>query len=200
MRIKKDIVMSEESKQEAKAICDNFEDFTDGVRVLMLIHRSKDGAKNSTRHQRMVVTRDSKNFEETLAEFLDEKKRSKNNLRIYSTVNNRSLKKSVMDFKIRQIEVDYSPDDVFNDFYLSIKNRFISCIMQPKNRNQSFFLMDIDNPMTLDMALAKISKFKEIYVVLQYPTKNGWHIVTKPFNPNIIDIPVNKDGLLLLSF
>jgi hypothetical protein len=200
MRIKKDIVMSEESRQEAKAICDNFKDFIDGVRVLMLIHRSKDGAKNSTRHQRMVVTKDSKNFEETLAEFLDEKKRSKDNLRIYSTANSRSLKKSVMDLKIRQIEVDYSPDDVFNDFCLSIKNRFISCIMQPKNRNQGFFVMDIDNPMTLDMALAKISKFKEIDVVLQYPTKNGWHIVTHPFNPNIIDIPVNKDGLLLLSF
>lgn len=200
MRIKKDIVISNESKQESKEICNYFEGFTDGIRILMLIHRSKDGAKNSTRHQRMIMTKNSREFEENLSTLLEEKKKSKDSLRIYSTVNSRNLKKSVMDFKIRQIENDYSPDEVFNCFYLSIENRFISCLMQPKNRNQSFFVMDIDRPMTLDIALSKISKSKEINIVLQYPTKNGWHIVTMPFNPNIIDIPINKDGLLLLSF
>jgi hypothetical protein len=75
--------------------------------------------------------------------------------------------------------------------------------MRPTSRAESFFVFDIDAPMTLDEALGVFERSGcSDVIVKQYPTKNGWHIVTKPFNYTTLDMPISmsKDGLILLKF
>lgn len=203
-REKKPLAYTQEAIQEASAITDDFKDFTDGFRVLLLIHRSKDGATHSSRHERMLFSSNIKEFEETLAFLLEE--RSKHifpGLRIYSTANSRDLRKSIQLFKHAILDIEMQDDNVLSDFYLSIKSRFASCLMRPASRSSSNFIFDIDDPMTLDEALKifEDSGFTD-KIIKQYKTKNGWHIVTEPFNYTklISQIPFHKDGLLLLKY
>ncbi len=201
---KKPIAYTVEAIQEAKAIFDDFEEFTDGLRVILLIHRSKDGATHSSRHERMMFTRDKDEFKETLAFLLEERtKHPLQNLRVYSTVNQRNLQKAIRAFKVDQLEMDYQNEQVQSDFYTAIKSRFASCLMRPTSKKTSYFVFDIDKPMTLDEALGIIDRsgFSDT-IVKQYATKNGWHIVTLPFNHTKLEkeIPFHRDGLLLLKF
>ncbi len=152
----------------------------------------------------MLFTQNKKEFQETLAFLLEERsKHPLHGLRVYSTVNARDLKKAVRAFKTDQLEIDYHGDQVMMDFYTAIKGRFASCLMRPGSKSESFFVFDIDDPMTLDQALGIIDRsgFSD-EIVKQYPTKNGWHIVTKPFNYTQLteQLSFHKDGLLLLSY
>lgn len=203
-REKKPIAYTVEAQMEAKAIFEDFEEFSDGLRVILLIHRSKDGATHSSRHERMMFTRNKEEFKETLAFLLEERtKHPLQNLRVYSTVNQRNLQKAIRAFKIDQLEMDYQNEQVQSDFYTAIKSRFASCLMRPTSKKTSYFVFDIDNPMTLDEALGIIDRsgFSDT-IVKQYGTKNGWHIVTLPFNHTKLEkeIPFHRDGLLLLKF
>lgn len=203
-REKKPIAYTQEAIQEAKFIVDDFAEFTDGIRVIMLIHRSKDGASHSTRHLRMIFTNGRKEFEDALAMLLEQKIRSTiDGLRIYSTVNPRNIRKAISQFKHDQLDIDDADEDSKLFFYLGIKSRFSSCLMRPSSRMDSLFVFDIDNPMTLDEALGIFDRCPENpEIVKQYKTKNGWHIVTKPFNHTKLEkeLSFHKDGLLLLKY
>lgn len=124
-------------------------------------------------------------------------------LRIYATANSRNLKKAIQLFKHDIVDMDVQPDNVVSDFYSAIKSRFASCLMRPSSRSSSNFVFDIDDPMTLDEALKifEDSGFTD-KIIKQYSTKNGWHIVTEPFNYNKLttQIPFHRDGLLLLKY
>ena len=203
-REKKPIAYVTEAKEEAKRITEDFIDFADGVRVMMLIHRSKDGATHSTRHLRMIFTSGVKEFENALGSMIEEMTRSIiEGLRIYCTMNSRDMKKAIRQFKHDQLDTeDFSEHDQ-HEFYLGIKSRFSSALMRPNCRETSFFLFDVDDPMTLDEALGIFARCPEKpEIVKQYKTKNGWHIITKPFNYTQLEtaIPVQKDGILLLKY
>jgi len=201
-REKKPIAETADAIKEAESIVEDFKDFTDGVRVLILLHRSKDGASYSTRHERMLFSRDEKEFKEVLSYLIEIQNRRKN-LRIYSSVNKRNLKKAIRNFKVDQLDIDYQSEEQQLDFYLQIKSRFASCLMRPQSKDDSLFLFDVDEPQTLDDALGILDSCSEKpEIVTQYKTKNGWHIVTKPFNHTKLKghIPVNTDGLLLLKY
>lgn len=203
-RVKKPVAYTVGALNEAHSIVEDFIDFVDGFRVILLIHRSKDGAKNSTRHERMLFTRNRQEFEETLAFMLEERdKNVLNNLRVYSTVNSRNLKKSIQLFKHDLIDMENMPENVVSDFFSAIKSRFASCLMRNSNKDESYFVFDIDDPTTLDEALQifEESGFSD-EIVKQYKTKNGWHIITKPFNYTKLtkELPMNKDGLILLKY
>lgn len=203
-RVKKPTAYTPEAKKEAEAIVEDFGDFVDGFRVILLIHRSKDGASHSNRHERMLFTRDKKEFTEALAFMLEERLKSPLvGLRIYSTANTRNLKKAIQLFKHDVVEMDVQPENVVSDFYSAIKSRFASCLMRPSSRDSSWFIFDVDDPMTLDDALKifEDSGFTD-KIMKSYKTKNGWHIITEPFNYNKLTEPISfhKDGLLLLKY
>lgn len=203
-REKKPMAYLEEALQDAKFITEDFEEFTSGIRVLILLHRSKDGATHNSRHLRMVFTNGRKEFEEALGMLLEQRIRSvQEGLRVYSTANERDIQKAIRQFKYDQLDVDDLTNDQKTYFYLGIKSRFSSALMRPGSRATSYFVFDIDDPMTLDEALGifERSGFTD-QIVKQYKTKNGWHIVTKPFNHTKLEkeISFHKDGLLLLKY
>ena len=190
-------------------IIKQFKNFMDGYRFIMLIHRNKEGGK-SNRPQKNGTKRITKNkeeFIETIEELQKLKEESKVPMRIYSSVNARDIEKGIREFKRKQLDADYYDIESKHGFYLDIKYQWISSLMKPNSRAETNFLIDLDGDEVGKYKFLINEKIEELKVkiLLNYPTKNGWHIITKSFNPNDLVIrgftkEINKDGLLLLDF
>lgn len=184
---------------EAEKIIEKFWNFTDGVRVLFLIHRKKEGGDNCDRKHIKRPVRNRAEFEKTLIEFLDIIKTEKKPYRIYCSANPRNVDKAIRRFKINQLEADYYEESEKDSFYFDSANRWVSCLMKPSSRDGNSFIIDIDQDDNLDEALMKLSGITRNYFV--YKTKNGHHIVSQAFNPRLMEgFEIKKDGLLLLKY
>ena len=189
-----------------KDIIKQFKNNSDGVRVIMLIHRSKEGGLNNKfkRHLKKIITTNSDEFFETIKELKELKDKDERTLRIYASCNNRSMKKAIRLFKEKQLNSDYDENEKIDNFYLDIKNRFISSLMNKSCRNEKNFLFDLDD--IDDRSLKTIYKMidKRTEILNFYNTKNGYHIITKPFNYKDLDEEViksiNTDGLMLIDY
>lgn len=204
-RTKSPIAVEEEIQKRAKDIYDEFKQFATGVRCLFLISRHKEGGEVNNTKLKKVITRSPKEFQEALEPLIREMLLSESPLRIYSSVNERDFNKAIRQFKYEQLDADYYDQIQKENFYLDVKNRFIGCLMQPPQRATSLFLWDVDNvPEIKDTTAEILSLIPEGLIIKFYPTKNGWHLVTKPFNYTTLVLPKNvemkKDGLLLLAF
>ncbi len=181
---------------------------SDGFRVVLLIHRSKEGGFNNThkRHLKKIITRNSEEFFIAVSELIEFIKTDDRDLRIYASVNCRNINKAIRLFKQRQLDNDYTTEPMKSNFYIDIKNRFISCLMDKSSRDDSNFLFDLDgcddrSLISIQLMLSKITS-----VLNTYKTKNGYHIITSPFN-YVKDIEkqeikdcINVDGLSLIYF
>jgi len=184
----------------SKSIINEYYQFTDGYRVLMLVSRKKDGGENNI--YRKLISKDREEFKECIIKLINKAKNLEQPFRIYSSVNNRDIEGAIRIFKKRQLDKDYEDDEARHYFYRDIKNRFISSLMKPRARNESNFLVDIDDEdeMGVEDSIEALEEHTDI--IAQYKTKNGSHVVTKPFNYNLLPdelaSKVDKDGQLLL--
>jgi hypothetical protein len=184
--------------------------FSKGIRCILLLQRKKEGGSTNENNRcwRRIMTRNSEEFFEAIDKLEIEKQRvfdkDGKQLRIYSSVNARNIDKSIRQFKKDQIDNDYNLDELRQSFYLDIKNRFIHCLMQHTCKAESNFMFDLDE--CCERSLASIEKelIKHTEILLRYPTKSGFHIVTKPFNYTKLEndgrFEIKTDGLLLISF
>lgn len=202
---KSPIAIEEEIEKTAKDIFDDFKQFTDGFRVLFLIQRHKEGGETNNSHLRKIVTRNSKEYLNALKELIRDKITSELPFRVYASLNERDFNKAIHKFKYEQLDADLFHDEQKQNFYLDVKNRFIGCLMQPSQRASSFFLFDIDKDDDIkDTTAGTLNVIPSEHIVKLYPTKNGWHLITKPFDYTKVVLPKNcefkKDALILLSF
>jgi hypothetical protein len=205
MREKKQEQIIQDLWKKAENIADEFKQFTHGYRTLLLIHRAKEGAvKANNSHLKKFISGNHKEFVEYLYKLLYLKENSKDTLRIYSQVNCRDFNKAIREYKERQLEADYYSQEDKESFYKDTHNRFVSAFSKPSCRIETNFIIDCDDLRENETALREISNAGlNDKIIMQYPTKNGWHIVTKAFNPNLLEnmsSKVNKDGLLLLAY
>jgi hypothetical protein len=200
-------------EEKLKSIMDEWKGFTDGVRVLFLIWRNKEGAKVDRNLKiRKLVSSDEEEFEKCLEQLLDLKERyAELPLRIYSTVNKRNLDKAIRKLKELQLENDYQDKKQFYGFYKDIKNRWISSLMRNSSRFETQFIIDIDNKSEEYLARIKSEVLAHTTLIKEYKTKNGYHLIVRPFNPNLIksyskdghiyeDVSLKKDDLVLLDY
>jgi len=200
-------------EEKLKSIMDEWKGFTDGVRVLFLIWRNKEGAKVVRNLKiRKLVSSDEEEFEKCLEQLLDLKERyAELPLRIYSTVNKRNLDKAIRKLKELQLENDYQDKKQFYGFYKDIKNRWISSLMRNSSRFETQFIIDIDNKSEEYLARIKSEVLAHTTLIKEYKTKNGYHLIVRPFNPNLIksyskdghiyeDVSLKKDDLVLLDY
>jgi hypothetical protein len=205
--------MNHTSLKKEYDILGKFKDFTDGVRVLFLIQRNKEGGETNNTKLRKIVTTNPKEYGEALTDLLAQKYDGAiggKKLRVYASVNPRNIEKAIREFKQQQLDADYLDDHSRHRFYYDVKNRFISALMKPSSKADSLFILDVDREDIQEVVeqLYQNAKAdphtKMITIVKKYKTKNGWHIVTTPFNPALVadikDVDVIKDGLLLLSY
>jgi hypothetical protein len=189
-----------------KQIETTFDKFLDGTRVLLLMCRTKDGGHNKEYHRR-VMTLISHNREKLLlniAKCLIIKEGSVDTLRLYMTCNSRDIKKAERNFKIEMLEMDFSSEENKHIFYERLEGNWASALMKPSARVTKYFLLDVDNVEGKDMYSECIEDLQRlnIEIIDSYKTKNGFHIITNPFNPTLFKYPaiINKDGQLLLAY
>lgn len=203
-KIKSPISFEEEKKKRVESIFEEFKNFSTGTRCLFLLQRHKEGGETNNSKLKKYITRNSDEFKKALTLLVDEMMDSELTLRIYSCVNPRNFNKAIHKFKVEQLEADLFDEIQKQNFYLDIKNRFIGCLMQPCSRDGSLFLFDIDNIPGRDIDGETLRVIPGELIVKHYPTKNGWHLVTKPFDYTKIKLPDNcemkKDALLLLAY
>jgi len=186
---------------------ETFKNQSDGIRVVLLIHRSKEGGANNKfkRHLRKIITTNSEEFFQAIKELKEIKDNDERPLRIYASCNNRDLNKAIRLFKEQQLATDYDDKEKLSSFYLDIKNRFISCLMNKACRNEKNFLFDLDE--IDDRSFHSIYNIleKQTEIINYYQTKNGYHIITKPFNyfktldKEIADT-IQPDALMLIDY
>jgi hypothetical protein len=196
-------------KDQAVQIAVRFPDFTEGCRVLFLIQRASDGGHTNNSKLRTYITRNNDEWIEALAKLLQEKEQYLEiPLRIYQTLNARNIEKGIRQYKMMQLEADYYDTESRHWFYLDARNRIVSALMRPNVAETSLFLIDVDTQGDEIVAnicndLQYLPDGGSLYVD-SYATKNGTHIITKPFNPSLLKLPENcemkKDAMMLLAF
>lgn len=183
-----------------------FTPLSDGTRVVLLVYRSKEGGFNNThkRHLRKVITTNSEEFFKTIEELKEIKDKDERILRIYATVNSCDIKKAIRFFKQRQLDRDYESEEHRNHFYIDVKNQFISSLMDESCRETKNFLFDLDDCDDRSYAQIYHRLKKQTEVIITYPTRNGYHIITKPFNFKDLDPELIKSmrghSLMLIDF
>lgn len=190
--------------KKAKEIFENFKDFSSGYRVLFLLQRHKEGGETNNSKLHKIVTRNPEEYFEAIKKLVGEKMNSELPLRVYASVNERDFEKAIRQFKYEQLDADYYDPVQRDNFYLDIKNRFIGCLMQPPQRKTSYFLFDVDSVEGRDVYGELLHVVPDEMITHRYKTKNGWHMITKPFNYTTLKLPegveMKKDALLLLDY
>jgi|GEM_PF-1755142 len=173
--------------------------FTDGVRGIMLLYRNKDGGEgNAQRKSIKRISRSTEEWKVCVHELSYLQDTTHKNCGIYSSVNSRDITKAIHEFKRRQLEVDYGNLYEFHSFYCDIKNRFFSCLMNPNCRDQNNFLIDCDTKEEYEFAHLQLDN--RIPILMEYKTKNGYHLITPAFNPNDCGpMQIKKDDLLFIG-
>lgn len=175
------------------------ESFKSGVRGIMLLHRNKDGSietGNSQRKSFKKISRDADEWTQIVTSFRSQQQCGNPDYRIYASVNQRDITKAIHVFKQRQLDNDYGNMWEMHWFYIDIQNRFFSCLMNPQCRAENNFLIDCDTDEEYKHAILQLPTE---YILMDYPTRNGRHIITLPFNPNERTIPVKKDEMMLIG-
>jgi hypothetical protein len=172
------------------------EEFKDGVRILMRTLRSKEGGKvnKPDRVADKVVSRNREEFDKIFAHLMSKREGQE---RIYSTVDERDMDKAIRLFKYRQLDSDYFDKESRNSFYTDIFNRWISALQAPESRKGTLFMVDEDEGKDDSLKIMDDITKNRIEIVHQYPTKNGWHLILKPFNPSTVHFDVQKNGMML---
>lgn len=177
---------------------DHPDSFKEGVRILMLTLRGKDGGSNKPdRKAHTIITRNRTEFDTA---FLALRDKAESLERIYVTVDERDFNKAMMLFKHRQLEADCYDQKSKEEFYMDLKNRFVSCLQNPSCRVGTLFMVDIDDEKNELEPIMREIKEKNIEIVHQYPTKNGVHLILNPFNPALVSFTVLKNHMLLLAY
>lgn len=187
-------------------ICDDFKDFTDGFRVLMLLQRNKDGGSNEEEKRifESYVTTSPGEFKRKLFNLMLIKSTSKIPLRIYVNLNPRNPFKVIRYIEHALLDAHYSDEEGRESVYKKLLKNQRHYLMQQENRDSSLFIIDVDDVDGKDAmgeALAEMEKIK-VQEIKRYRTKNGWHIIVKPFNLSLWKGPgeIKKDALILLDY
>ena len=127
----------------------------------------------------------------------DELSKEEGYWRIYRSVNRRDLNKAV---KSLQIELINRGDEIAD----RVDSVWKSIIMKPENKAERLFLIDIDTKDTSIVTnIINLLCDKNVSIEEDNETPNGYHLITKPFNPQLLkdfdDVEIKKDALLYLN-
>lgn len=191
--------------RKAKQIVSDFADFTEGLNLILLIHRAKEGAERANNDKvKKVIVKDRKEYEETVYNLLVKTQESGLPYRIYASCAPRDVTKAIRKFKQEQLDADYFGEAEKHGFYTDIFNRFFGCLATPSSSAETRFLIDLDSREEEADCLKQIGNAGlNDHVLKRYYTKNGMHVVMRPFNPELLGpfaANIHKDGLILLNY
>lgn len=194
---------------EVEAITEGLGSFTEGPRCMFLMHRHKDGGHNKE-HKRIFqsgVYYDREGFDALLRPMLVLQRlySEKVPTRIYISVNRRDINRAARTLHTALVDAIYAGQENRDHVYRGMMKSTRTYLMQPYCRAETLFLIDVDRIEGQDThgnALKWLAENK-VDIILLRATKNGWHIITKPFNPTQYPKDageIKKDGLLCVSY
>ena len=104
--------------------------------------------------------------------------------RIYQTVNARSFEKANKIFQHKLI------DDI-DKYYYRLDSLWKTCLLQKKSRAEKYFLIDLDNEYEY-WHIKRWLERNKIILYRDFPTPNGYHFITQPFNRNEFELEFPK--------
>lgn len=175
-----------------------------GWRMILLIRRSKDGGHNRPDyHAHKILVKGEEEYLQALVKLREirDTKDEPEKWRIYASVNARNIQKAIRKFKFDMLESDFYDEYSHNKFYVEIENRWHGAVMIPSSRDETMFLIDVDyNYGERARDVKQILKNAGVDILFSYPTRNGRHIITKPYNPNLTPtLEIKKDGLMYIE-
>lgn len=192
-------------EQKSKSIFNNFVDFSDGCRMLILLERKKDGGHNKE-ERRTLQTRfsfSSEEYAKAIKELLLMRVLYPES-RLYSSVNARNVKKVIRQIETELLDCHYADEERRMFTYNKLIKSARHFVMQQNCSETSLFIIDVDNEEGKDVQGEALQECERLGVEILkiYPTKNGFHIVTKPFNPTLWKhkAEIKKDALILLDY
>ena len=209
MRAKNTTALIADLEKKVDDIMVEFSQFTDGTRVLLLLQRAKEGGHNKEHKRRRAraVTHTPDQFKRALLELLLLQVTIAGEYRVYLSASPRDVRKAEMEFKQQMLSVDFAEGENKRFFYEHIDDKWISALMSTNPvKDSGLFILDVDDPEVPHDLLGDVLTWcatNSVEIVKQYRTKNGWHVVTKPFNRSLYPFGfggVRVDGLLLLSY
>lgn len=172
------------------------DEFKLGVRVIKRAWRNKD-CTEGRRRDRMIIANGIEQWDEATAELLAECIPGE---RVYASSDRRNVDKAIRLFKERQLAADYQPTHDRYSFYHNCEWRWLSCLSAPQAAATMHFLFDCDDADDL----AELVDIPAEHEVHRYATKSGTHVLTRPFNPNVLSphgrALLHKDALLLVGY
>jgi len=178
------------------------DEFKEGIRVLFATGRKKDGGVHQSDKKCIrKISRSKEEFDEQAKILIDAVDSDDQLSRVYASVNCRNINKAIRQFKFNQLEADFYQEEDKHGFYNDVKNRWISCLAIPASRADNKFLIDCDSDEEKIKALAFCNEGGSgVKIYWSYITKNGFHIICSPFNPEKLDVEIKKDGMFLVHF
>ena len=122
---------------------------------------------------------------------------------IYISYNPRSIKKGLYLLQQRLLNWQFELyKGNYTNYFFHIRklhNEFVSCLQKPEAKSRKWhFLIDIDDLSKLEQVRTQIRKLG-LTVVGESRTKNGLHILVKPFNltlwKRIEDVEIKRDDV-----
>jgi hypothetical protein len=194
-------------EERAAELCETFSGFTGGLRMLILLHRSKDGGHRDE-EKRAIISRftfSETSFQSALEDLLLLRRVLYPHTRLYSSVNERDPAKVLRIIDQESLDYKYcNSEEMLQNFRKKLIKSPRHFVMQTRTAIGNSFMIDVDNVPGKDVegeALTLLSELK-VPIKVKYRTKNGWHIITEPFNPKkwTHSSEIQKDGLILLDF
>ena len=193
---------------EAEQISDDFNYFSDGIRIVYLINREVNNTnRQSSRWVKKIITNSKKEYTEAIEKLLSIRIEPE---RIYASVNGRSLKGAIRAFNHAQADAVFQGDEHLYHFFKDVHNKWISCLSSPACKVTNHFIIDLDSDdiegfekYIYELSWLNPIKMGHYMVIKKYKTQNGWHLVTTPFDLSLVNYPnceVKKDALLLLKY
>ena len=147
MRTKNIGGLEEDLSKKARAIVQDFAEFTSGTRYLSLLHRTKDGGENKEYHRRggFYITHSPEDYLDALVRLLTLQAVASKPYRLYASVNARSLKKGERAFKMDLLEADFASEENKGYFWTRLESRWVSALMEPASRADTYFILDVDD-------------------------------------------------------
>jgi len=171
-----------------------------GLRVIYLIDRD---LNNTQRKNEKIITTNVDEFKSALDKLSANLSGDK---RVYCSLNERDFNKARRLFDLKKLESDHaSPEQSFN-FYKNCFNHWVSCLSKPESRATKYWLIDFDSKEFTDVTMIRYINYlfqSDIEVFYKYETKNGFHLIVKPFKTSIFKadfVEIKKDALALLAY
>jgi len=175
-------------------LLDHPDEFKTGIRTLLLVLRNKDGAASGP--VKKMISYSHEEFDEVVTSLVAFAATTPGGYRLYGSVDSRDFRAAQREFSLRKVNVDFTPEAI--RFYRDLKNQWMGSLSQNSARASKLFLFDVDDPSeaarkevadSIKMAhLADpiVGDTAPSPIIHSYQTKNGWHIITKPFNPHLL--------------